>query len=317
MSDEEQKNYKILEIRVGSHLFGTTTPDSDIDLAGIFMPGRANLFGFQRCENIKDDVVAKDAGGRNTAEAVDRTLYEYRKYIQLAMQNNPNILNMLFVDKKNILFKDHTDLAQNLLNKAYLFPHKGAFNRFVSYARSQRKKMMIKPENYRALQDGLALLGVEDDNKVMAEFRNVLPFTYAGIGKHVQCGDLSFEAGVYVKKARKQIRARLAKASTRTQYYTKYGVDVKFASNLIRLLKQGIDLMRDGKLVFPLPYAQEILDVKQGKYNVAEIMEWSEDLEAEARTARDKSSLPGKPWTKEIEEFTIKEMEWYVDRVLS
>ena len=40
---------RILEVRVGSHLFGTDTPESDLDLFGVFMPWDENLFGFQRC----------------------------------------------------------------------------------------------------------------------------------------------------------------------------------------------------------------------------------------------------------------------------
>jgi hypothetical protein len=41
---------KIFEIRVGSHLFGTSTPESDEDYFGVFMPGPELLYGFQRCE---------------------------------------------------------------------------------------------------------------------------------------------------------------------------------------------------------------------------------------------------------------------------
>lgn len=43
---------KILEIRVGSHLFGTDTPDSDLDLFGIFMPSEELVYGFQHCEEV-------------------------------------------------------------------------------------------------------------------------------------------------------------------------------------------------------------------------------------------------------------------------
>ena len=93
---------KILEIRVGSHLFGTDTEDSDLDLYGIFMPFDEIVFGSYQCTEVKSDVLSKDETGRNTKDAVDKTITEYRKYIKLALQNNPNILHTLFVDDKNV-----------------------------------------------------------------------------------------------------------------------------------------------------------------------------------------------------------------------
>ncbi len=41
---------KILEIKVGSHLYGTNTPTSDIDYSGIFLPNKALVFGFKGVE---------------------------------------------------------------------------------------------------------------------------------------------------------------------------------------------------------------------------------------------------------------------------
>lgn len=133
-----QKN-KILEIRIGSHLFGTDTPDSDLDLVGIFMASEEMLFGFQTCNEVDLSTKSKDDTGRNTKDAIDFKLHEYRKFAKLAMQNNPNILHMLFVDEKNIRFID--DFGRRLLERAYLFPHKGAHHRFVKYADSQRHKV--------------------------------------------------------------------------------------------------------------------------------------------------------------------------------
>jgi len=126
---------KILEIRIGSHLFGTETPESDLDMYGIFMPFDEIIYGSYTCEDVKFDVIAKDQTGRNTSEAVDHTLCEYRKYVKLAMQNNPNILNALFVNEPNIIFVN--DFGKRLLEKAEIFPHKGCFERFIKYADSQ------------------------------------------------------------------------------------------------------------------------------------------------------------------------------------
>lgn len=101
------------------------------------------------------------------------------------------------------------------------------------------------------------------------------------------------------------IEARLEKTTNRAKLFTKYGFDSKFASNVIHLLREGIDLMRDGRLVYPLPYAQEIVDIKQGKYELGQIQEWADRLVEEARRAYEQSTLPEKPQTEKIEMFTM------------
>jgi uncharacterized protein len=324
-----EKN-KILEIRVGSHLFGTDTPDSDLDLYGIFMPFDEIVYGMHKYEEVKSDIISKDSTGRNTKDAVDRTITEYRKFIRLALQNNPNILHTLFVDKKNILHLDEGGFGQRLLDMAERFPYKGAHHRFVKYADSQRYKMRIKPENFNALENGLKLLEQFGDNTVIAEvaydkfntnFKVTTvsggydihayfspPFVDNGNGKHIKCGDLNFERGLYVKRVRNMIKDRLSKATSRKELFTRYGYDSKFASNLIHLLMEGIELMKTGRIEYPLTYANHILDIKKGKYSVEEILDWADELVEESRDALNNTKLPDEPRTKEIEEFAMNEV---------
>lgn len=169
--------------------------------------------------------------------------------------------------------------------------------------------MQIKPQNYAELERGLEILENSEDHKVMAEFKEVPPFKYEGTGKHVKIGDLNFEAGVYAKTAKKKIQDRLANATSRHILFTKYGYDVKFSSNLIQLLKEGIELMETGRVKFPLAYASDILNIKNGKYSVTEILEWADLLIEEARVAYEKSSLPAEPRSKDIENFLISEVK--------
>ena len=319
-------NNTILKVRVGSHLFGTNTPDSDLDLYGIFMPAEEIIFGFQRCENVKLDIVDKDESGRNTKDAIDYQLCEYRKFIELALANNPNILHILFVNNENII--KINEWGKRLLEVASLFPHKGAHHRFIKYADSQMHKMRIKPEKYNELQIGLSILDKFTKDKVMADVINS-EYNLSGINnrlgsygisifkernnnKHIICGDLQIERGTGVTKARKMIQQRLDKFTHRKELYERYGFDVKYASNLIHLLMESIELMNEGKIKYPLSYRQDIIDVKNGKYTLEEIIEWAEQLKEESRIAYEKSSLPKDPNFSQIEQFTIGEMKkWY------
>jgi hypothetical protein len=295
----------ILKIRSGSHLFGTNTPESDLDMVGVFLPTSQMLYGFANCEVLEMNIKDKDAAGRNTADAVDCTFYEFRKFIKLATQNNPNILHLLFANPENIIFQ--SDIGKALLNRRRMFPSKQAHHRFVAYADAQRHKMRIKPENYHALEEALVFLANKDDHSVLGEYKNdsyCLKFD-GEKGHHILIGDLHLEPSVYVKKARRMIEDRLSKATNRKALFLKFGYDTKYSSNLIHLLKEGIDLIKHGELVYPLPYAKDIVDIKQGKYTIEEILKWADELVEEARRAFEQTTLPEKPNLEEIEKFMI------------
>jgi len=303
----------ILKIRVGSHLFGTSTPDSDEDYFGVFMPCDETIFGFQRCDEVDLGVVDKDDTGRNTAEAVDFKIHDYRKFVKTVMENNPNFMHAIFVNEENILFKDELGFADRLLALKHRIVHKGAYRRFIKYADSQLHKMRIKPANYAALERGLELLEEEfDPDNVLADVTarytgTDLIFVDQGKGKHVKCGDLFIERGTFVKKAKKMIRHRLANATSRHVLFTKYGYDTKFASNLIHLLMTGREIMETGRIKFPLTYANHVLDVKQGKYSVDEIEKWAEQLKEEARVAYEETEVRAKP-AADLEKFAMREL---------
>ena len=73
--------------------------------------------------------------------------------MQLALQNNPNILEILFTKPP---FIENMDFYGNwLLENKGTFLHQGLKQRFIGYAISQKHKMVIKPENFKALQEAI------------------------------------------------------------------------------------------------------------------------------------------------------------------
>jgi hypothetical protein len=122
-------------------------------------------------------------------------------------------------------------------------------------------------------------------------------------------GDLNLQKGIYVKKAVSMIEERLGKVGNRKNLITKHGYDTKFASHLIRLLLEGKELICTGEIAFPLSYKSTILDIKQGKWTIKEVLDYADQLEAEIDIATEKSDLPNKPRFDEIEQFTIHLLE--------
>ena len=325
MSDKLKKQAeesKILEINSGSVLYGTNTKDSDTDYLGIFMPSEEYVYGLKSVKEIDFSIADKKEDGKNTTDAVDKKLYEFRNFINLAAGNNPNILEMLFVNTKNIIFAD--EIGKELLANRYLFPSRLAATKLLGYARSQEHKMIIRSEKYNELLTGYKVLESLDDKTVMAEVYNrgyeivrdkdssELLFYKKTKGFHIHCGDICFEPGIYVKKARRMLKDRLDKATNRTDLILKYGYDTKYSCNFIRLLTEGISLMDQGFLVFPLPNMYTIIDIKNGRWPIEEVVKLGDALKKDLERAEKHSFLPATPDYNKIEALTIRLMKQHL-----
>lgn len=105
-------------------------------------------------------------------------------------------------------------------------------------------------------------------------------------------------AGVYLDYAKQQ-RERLdgvrgQKNIKRIELVERFGYDTKYASQILRLLHQGIGLMENGQIQFPLPEAHraEVMSVKLGEWSKDDVMARAEELESDLKAAREKSDLP-------------------------
>jgi len=320
---------QILKYRVGSHLYGTNIETSDEDFSGIFMPTEKQVFGFEKMEEIDLSKIAKDIKGKNTSEAEDFKLYEFRKFIKLAMENNPNIIEQLFVNEKNLLFQN--EIGKSLLDIKHLFPHKGLKQKFLGYAFSQKKKMVIKTDNYYNLKKGLQSLydyievdtienmtdleAIHKTKQFMIEIEGWLsktnsPFIFNKT--YIQIGDLNIEKSSKVKQVIKIIERRLNNVGNREELYLKHGFDSKYGMHLVRLMMEGKELLETGKIEFPLKERNLLLDIRHGKYTKEDIIEMSEDFENDIEKITIISDLPSKPQYNKIQYFCIKALKEYL-----
>jgi uncharacterized protein len=292
-----EKN-KILKIKTGSQLYGTATPTSDTDYSGVFIADEDYYYGLLRVDEADNSTTSKDELGKNTSEAIDDKLYELRNFARLAMQNNPNIIEHLFVNDENIV--SINDFGRTLLNNAHLFPYKGAFDRFVGYAVSQRHKMVIKAAHFTELSEAFNYFKDEPKDKYIVEYRDKNLRFLIEDEKHFRIGDLMFQKHLMIKKVFEFISQRMSRITNRYELVLKHGYDTKFGSHLIRLLLEGEELLTTGKLVFPLAYAELLLEIKKGKFEVEQLLEMATQIEDRMRDAREKSKLPSKPKFDEV-----------------
>lgn len=129
----------------GSIAYGVNSDNSDMDIHAITTPpidwvfphltGKIPGFGkappsfenFQQHHIIVDD------------KNYDVAIYSTVKLFSLAMENNPNILDMLWVPENCITHID--DVGHHIRQNRKNFLHKGAFHRFKGYAHQQFKRL--------------------------------------------------------------------------------------------------------------------------------------------------------------------------------
>jgi len=113
------------KVIAGSKAYGLDLPTSDTDIRGIYLQSNDRLLGFGYKEQTND-------------KKNDIVYYELNRFIKLLIQNNPNIIENLFVPENKILTYDKrlTPLYEN----RHKFLTKKIKNTFGGYAVSQIKK---------------------------------------------------------------------------------------------------------------------------------------------------------------------------------
>jgi len=148
------------EVVMGSIAYGVAEDYSDMDIYGFAIPPRDWVFphlrgeipGFDDSEPKFEQfqqhhIMDKPAMGGKGKE-YDLTLYSIVKYFRLLMDNNPNIIDSLFVPRNCVLYS--TAIGEMVREQRHIFLHKGCWQRFKGYAYAQIHKMRTKvPEGKR------------------------------------------------------------------------------------------------------------------------------------------------------------------------
>ena len=126
LDDLRTRDLLIFDVTAGSHAYGLSTPNSDIDTRGVFMLPRRE---YLRVSAIPEQV-------SDTKQ--DTTYYELRRYLELAADCNPNIIELLWTDEADIRLCKPA--MREVLNRRELFISKKAYHTFSGYAFAQIKK---------------------------------------------------------------------------------------------------------------------------------------------------------------------------------
>lgn len=338
-------NFKLIaEFTTGSHMYGTNTPESDLDTRGVFIPSKEYFFGFlnrtEQYEDKKEDIV----------------FYELRKFLYLALQNNPTIIEFLFIPFEMVTMKTR-EWERIIENRNAFLSTKARFT-FSGYAHAQLKRIKghrawllnppkKKPErsdfglpeerslishdqigafniiisNYleqisgnHKLRDQLKEM--EETHNYKAIVKNTVDMDYNAVQAIAPLSDNLIEViakeKAYTNSMRHWKQYQNWKASrhpARAELEAKFGYDTKHAMHLYRLIEECRELMETGHITLPRPDRGHLLAIKNGLYTFDNLLEKFENMDSELDKLYENSILPKKPNSKAIDDLCIDIVE--------
>lgn len=126
----------ILLSTVGSTAHGLAVPGSgDIDLMGVCIEPPSHVIGLHKFE--QDVYRTQPEGSPSGLGDVDRTIYSAKKFCRLALEGNPTIITLLYVEPDKC-----DEFGAALLHLAPAFSARSAGRAFLGYMTQQRQRLL-------------------------------------------------------------------------------------------------------------------------------------------------------------------------------
>lgn len=311
---------KILEIKFGSHLYGTDTPNSDLDLKGIYLPTAREIVLHTYKKTISTTRPKRDYE-RNNKDDVDIEIFSLDRYVELLTQGQTVALDMLFAPREMFTQQPINGIL------AYIFYHREKFlsksmcNAFFGYAKQQAAKYGQKGFRVAALRETLDWISKFPEHYKLYEC-NPICFTDELLNEHVkivECrgpnGTMANHLGVCSKKypfhadikyVKAQLQRRFDEYGHRALLAEKNeGVDWKALSHAVRVNSQAKELLTTHKITFPRPDKDLLLKIKLGQMDYKEVAEIIEKGLAEMVELEKTSTLPDEPDMEFVNNFVF------------
>lgn len=309
----------------GSKAYGTNIETSDTDFRGIFLGDRMEVstpfFNVQEWVDTQEE---------------DTKLFELNFFINLACDNNPNILETLFVDKSDIVENSqeynylrehnnmfltkkiaHTTSSYAIQSLTKMKSHNKFINTdnmtkplqtdFISVVRNftenknfNTKINLIKDFNsgYKLISYGKDIFGlIKSENKRSSPFNedfmlnrvkntdNTMPLILLKFNKEeYDLAKIKYNSFLKWKQSRS--------GSARNLLEDKFGYDCKDAMHLVRLMRIGYECITEGVYKVKRPDANELLEIRNGKWTYDEIYNYAKDFDLKIKKEVEKSNLP-------------------------
>ncbi len=289
-------------VMMGSVAYGVSDNYSDMDVYGFCIPPKEYIFphlagyirGFGSPPPNFEVWQEHHIQDEQKKRSYDVTIYGIVRYFQLVLENNPNMIDSLFVPVNCIL---HCTEAANLLREnKELFLHKGSWHKFKGYAFSQLNKCKTS-ESELELTD---LLKIERDYN--------LPHSgsYALNSQLLLEKNVAASVRIEYQKAYEDV-TQIKKRALITKLH---GFDTKFAYHVVRLISEAEEILTEHTLTLDRYERREMLkDIRKGNWTLQQIRDWFGHKEKELDTLYQKSTLRHSPEEGKIKQLLLNILE--------
>jgi hypothetical protein len=320
----------LTKILVGSHLYGTNNKDSDKDYKGIFLPSFKEI-ATNKVPRVYDESTNKKAT-KNSSNDVDSHMYSLHHYLDLCYKGDAGAIEMLFAPKSNIV---QTSLLwkQIVANRNKLISRN--MTGMVGFAKSQAIRYSAKGDKINILSSIIRLLN-DTDKELFGDVIDKLPESkyveikynrtpdiekyyleetlWRDYNSFVVICDKQFQGTVKVQYVKKSLQKLLDRYGNRAnEAADNGGIDWKSISHSIRVAEEVRILLQYGEIYFPCVSVSGIRNIKEGKRDLKECMDYLEDELETIKNLQEKSNLREKPDRNFFDNLLVST---YEDRVL-
>lgn len=292
----------------GSHLYGTSTPESDVDFKEIYVPHARDILTGNVKEHMSKNT--NNTSSKNTKDDVDHELYSLKYFFKLAADGETVALDMLHTPRSLVVKSDLPDVWKYIQDNRSRF-YTTNMKSYLGYVRKQASKYGVKGSRLAVLRQALKRSnewGQYFDNGAvirLSHMKNVLPvgeFASWVETENEKTGKQTFynlldrkfqdtltnkEFNAILVKLEENYGERARKAEANE------GIDWKALSHACRGGLQLLEIYKTGDLVYPLQDAPFILDVKLGKHTFKTVQEFLEDIVDQVEQASEQAAKNG------------------------
>ncbi len=269
---------RIFTCRAGSHAYGLNTQTSDEDTRGVFVGLPDNTIGLYPVEHCEYDG--------------DYMVYELRKFIVLAKDCNPNIIELLYIDESDVLFS--TTAWEKLRERRDLFLTRRAKHTFSGYATAQLKK--IRGHN-KWLQNPQPVERPEPAKYLRVKF-------IEGLGEQEVFDQRAYDDAHRSWKQYWEWKEN--RNPTRAAMEADFGFDGKHATHSIRLLKMGHEILSGAGVQVKRADREELLAIRRGEWSFERVTQYADELMAQMDELYETAPLPHSPDVKAINDLMLE-----------
>lgn len=307
-------NNLIMKCLFGSHLYQLSTPESDKDFKGIYLPERDNLLLGNYAKHYSESTGNDKT--KNTKDDIDVEIFSLPYFIELACKGETVALDMLHSDTTLTTIETNWgghEIWTDIKSKRRMFYTKD-MKSYIGYARKQANKYGIKGSRMGAVEEviqNLASLYTREERDFL-KIRDIYDFLPVGdflikcsmVDKSQGSKDLHFYEVCGRKYQDTLTVSQLL--SHCTDIYNEYGdrakqakndagVDWKAVSHALRASYQMLGILQDGDFEYPLPQTKFLLAVKKGALHfVEDVQPELDELIIKIEKLSEESSLPSK-----------------------